>query len=456
MITRNELYYNLISRLFPDDNKIPCRSITIQVTDNCNLCCTYCYQHSKTTHKLTIEDGKKFIDLLLLDPNDPKNLYFNSSTSTGIILEFIGGEPLLEIDTINILTDYFISEMIRKNHPWATKFRISMCSNGLLYFKPEVQQYIQKHINHLGFTISIDGNKQLHDSCRIDKDGNGSYDRAIKAAEHFQQTYHRHLGTKITLSPFNIKYTSNAVISFIERGETIINVNYAYEKGWSKSDAKILYDELKRVSNYILEHGIQDEVLLSILHDSAGSSHIKITEDTWCGGNGDMLALDTYGDIYPCLRYMPSSIGPTKEKLILGNIHDGLVVTDKQKQLLANLKAITRVKQDASTPFCSSCPISEGCGDCAAYSYEIFGEIGHRTTFICDMHKARCLAQVYYKNKYYMNTSKGLPMPLNVPRDWAISIIGEEEYNMLEHLAQEAGKLYLFQHPEIMKQNELL
>ena len=42
---------------------------------------------------MSINTAKKLIDLLL-EPTD-KNKYFNSDTCSGIVLEFIGGEPLL-------------------------------------------------------------------------------------------------------------------------------------------------------------------------------------------------------------------------------------------------------------------------------------------------------------------------------------------------------------------------
>lgn len=71
------------------------------------------------------------------------------------------------------------------HHPWIDRFRVSICSNGVLYFTPKVQEFIKKHQTHLSFSISIDGNKKLHDTCRIFPDGTGSYDLAIKAAKHY-------------------------------------------------------------------------------------------------------------------------------------------------------------------------------------------------------------------------------------------------------------------------------
>ena len=75
---------------------------------------------------------------------------------------------------------------------------------------------------------------------------------------------------------------------------------------------------------------------------------------------------------------------------------------------------MTRCSQ--STDECINCPIAAGCAWCSAYNYEYFGELNKRATFICIMHKARALANVYFWNKYYR----------------AI----EEEYNMLLDLTK--------------------
>lgn len=41
------------------------RSVTFQVTDACNLACTYCYQTNKGTRVMSFETAKMFVDLLL-------------------------------------------------------------------------------------------------------------------------------------------------------------------------------------------------------------------------------------------------------------------------------------------------------------------------------------------------------------------------------------------------------
>lgn len=441
-------FQDYLQELFPIDfnllkennflgiNGISIKDITIQVTEDCNLKCTYCYQHNKTPNKLKVEDGKKFIDIILASDERSKK-YIQSKKCQGCVLNFIGGEPLLEIDTIDILTDYFINKMIELNHPWLFRYKINIGSNGLLYFDEKVQNYIKKNQGHLSIGITIDGNKELHDKCRLDHNGKGSYDRAIAALKHYQNTYNVYGLSKITLAPENINCFKQSLIDFIEKdGERQIYANCVYEKGWTVEHAKILYKELKDISNYLLNNNLQDDTFISILDLPVGTQYME--SHSFCGGNGDMIALDVYGDIYPCIRYTPSSIGNPNLKFKIGDVEHGFIYNEEQEQRLKCLACITRQSQDATTENCTNCPISSGCGDCAAYSYEVFGEVGHRTTYICDMHKARVLAAVYYKNKCFQKTGIKEPLPMNCPKEWAVPIIGEEEYNMLCDLANKS------------------
>ena len=88
-----------------------------------------------------------------------------------------------------------------------------------------------KYRDYLSFCISIDGNKELHDSCRIDFNNKGSYDRAMKAVYHFRENFPgKIIETKMTLSPFNISHTYEALINLINEGYDMIPCNCIYEK----------------------------------------------------------------------------------------------------------------------------------------------------------------------------------------------------------------------------------
>jgi sulfatase maturation enzyme AslB (radical SAM superfamily) len=71
-------------------------------------------------------------------------------------------------------------------------------------------------MDHLSFSVSIDGNKQLHDACRVFPDGSGSYDKAIAAVRHYVDVLHGTMGSKMTLAPANIAYTFEAVKGLID------------------------------------------------------------------------------------------------------------------------------------------------------------------------------------------------------------------------------------------------
>ena len=57
----------------------------------------------------------------------------------------------------------YLHKLITLNHPWLDGFKISICSNGLLYFNENVQNFLRKYKNFISLTITIDGNKELHD-----------------------------------------------------------------------------------------------------------------------------------------------------------------------------------------------------------------------------------------------------------------------------------------------------
>ena len=444
MVYRNKeiSFDDSINKLFPPKDPQPIRfngdhvrSITFQVTEDCNFRCTYCYQHEKKPNVMTFDVGKRFIDMILAD-DERSNKYMSSKKSRGCVIEFIGGEPFLEIDLIDQLTDYFIEQLILLQHPWATRYRISISTNGLLYFSPKVQKYIEKHKENLALSISVDGNKELHDACRLDKFGNGTYDRVMKAVEHYRSTYGGMVGTKMTIAPGNVDKLFGAVVSMIENGYKHINMNCVYEEGWEIHHAVTLYNELKRLSNYLLENDLVEDIYISMFDpERAGRPLDPKDNASYCGGNGLMIGVDYKGDIYPCLRFMDNAICGKQEPYIIGDVYDGIMATPEQCKRTDCLKCITRRSQ--STDECFNCPIAVGCGACTAYNYEVFGTPDKRTTFICDMHKARTLAISYLWNTYYRNKEMSDRYKLYIPRDWATKIITDEEWEFLSNLAKE-------------------
>lgn len=410
------------------DRRTHCvKSVTFVVTEDCTLRCSYCYEkHKNKNNRMSFETGKKCIDRLF-EEYEIDNGYMNSVNSEAIVLEFIGGEPLMEIDLIDKMVDYFKYKAITKKHPWAIKYMVSMTTNGTLYNDPRVQKFIQKNINNLSITITIDGNKTLHDSCRVFPDGSGSYDIVEKSVKSHLKIFPES-NTKLTIAPENVSFLVDAVKNLKNLGMVGVNANCVYEEGWTVEHAKTLYEQLKKLADYMLSD--TSDFYCSFFDFNIGSPNNKKDNNNWCGGTGLMLAFDTKGDIYPCLRYVPFTLVNQREPMIIGTVDNGIGKKDNEIKVVQLLNSITRESQ--STTECMECNISTGCGWCSGYNYDVYGTPNKRATFICITHKARVLANTYYWNKYYASIGSKERIKLNIPDNWALEIISNEELDMLK------------------------
>lgn len=426
-----EDFINYLERVYDQDRGYrKVKEITFQVTEDCCLRCTYCYQNNKTQNKLSWETAKILLDNLLNDKYD----YINSKNTLGIIFDFIGGEPFMEIELIGRIVKYAFDTMIEMDHPWLYYSIVNLCSNGILYTTPKVQEYFKIYGSLTHLTISIDGNKELHDSCRIDLNGNGSYDRAIEAVKLYRFQFNQEVPTKMTLAPNNIHYLYEAVLNLINENYKEIHLNCAYEPGWMNTHAQIMYQELKRLADYLIDNDLYNKIFVSLFKEQDFEPMSESDNANWCGGTtqGGHIAVNYTGKLYPCIRYMDSSLNNKQKSIWIGEVEKGILITEEEKENYKKISNITRRSQ--STDECFYCPIATGCGWCSAYNYEEFGTVNKRATYICIMHKATALANVYYWNKLYQKLN--LPyIKLNYLSDEdSLNIISQQELNNLKNL----------------------
>lgn len=447
MLPRREDYPGYIGRLIPNGD---IRSITFQITDDCCCKCSYCYEINKGHKMMSPETGKKLVDLLFDMYEKDDNNIINKKT-TGLVFDFIGGEPLMNIDTMDEICSYFLNKCVELHHPWLDFWRISMISNGKYYFTDKFQHFLKKWENYLSFDITIDGPKELHDSCRVYHDGTGNFDDAWAALTDFRKKYGQNFSTKITISKDNLLNMNKIVEFFVQNGITYLQGNVVFEEPWTIEQGRIFYQELKKMANYILS--CDQDIFCSFFEDEHVFYPLNLEDnDNWCGGTGKMLAFDPDGIIYPCLRYMPSSLGGEREPIIIGNVEDGIFPTPKEKHIKEYLDLITRRSQ--STDECFYCPIASGCAWCSGWNYQENGTVNKRSTRICNMHKARSLANVYFWNMYYYLNRIDKVFYMNLSKEEALKFISEDEYNMLNNLILQRLS-WLYFNGQIKSKNQL-
>jgi uncharacterized protein len=396
------------------------------------FCVHNCYQHNKNPVFMSKETTHKIVDFLF-QKDAENNPLINPIDANCLILDFIGGEPFMAVDIIDEFMRYFRRRAVELNHRWQNNYMISISTNGILYNTPEVQDFVMKNKERLSLTITIDGNKELHDSCRKFPDGRPSYD-IVEASVKAYQKLNPYLSTKLTLAPANIQHTFEAVKHLYENLKLQdVYMNCVYEEGWTYEHAKVLYEQLIKLSDWMIDNDVYQYHACSMFEESIGKPIAPTENNTYCGGCGSMLCFTPDGHIQPCLRYTHFNLNDKQPEMLLGTLERGLAETDEDKETISFLNTITRRVQ--STDECFNCPIGHGCGTCSAYDYECHSTPAKRVTFICPMHKARVLANCYFWNKVYRK--EGLPQRFayHVPDEWALNIISQEEIHKLKNLA---------------------
>ena len=361
------------------------KNITFIVTKDCQLACKYCYLVGKNNcERMPFEVAQKAIDYILTS----RTLFPESS----VVFEFIGGEPFLEIDLIDQISDYIKLRLYELNHPWFNSYRFNFSTNGILYGSPKVQNYINKNLNHVSIGITIDGTKEKHDLNRVYKDGRGSYDDVVKNIPLWLKQFPGE-GTKVTVSSNDLPYIKESVLHLFSLGIEQVNINCVFENIWKENDDQILFDQLISLADEIIEKKLYETCSCSFFGDQVGGPLDCIKDNqNWCGA-GKMLSIDAAGNFYPCTRFAQYSLR-NKKPIIIGNINDGI-----NTNLLRPFLTLDRRTQ--SKHECLTCEAAKGCAWCQGENYDAADTetIFQRSTAICKMHKARVLANNYYQAK---------------------------------------------------------
>lgn len=367
------------------------KNITFIVTKECQLACKYCYLVGKNSkERMSFEIAKQAIDYILNHEEDFKE--------ESVVWDFIGGEPFIEIDLIDKISDYLKTEMFRRDHHWFNSYRLSFSTNGLNYHTDKVQRYIEKNKEHLSIGITIDGTKQKHDLNRVYKqDGaaeRGSYDDVVKNIPLWLSQF-PHAGTKVTISSADIPYIKESVLHLFSLGIHEVNINCVFEDVWKEGDDKLFQDQLLKLADAIIDGGWYQDYACSFFSEMIGKPLDPIRDNqNWCGA-GRMLAVDAAGNFYPCTRFAGYSLR-NKKPIIIGNVYRGI-----DKNLLRPFLTLDRSTQ--SPQKCIECEVASGCAWCQGENYDAAktNTIYERSTAICLMHKARVRANNYYWNKLY-------------------------------------------------------
>ncbi len=173
---------------------VPLQTLVVNVTNQCNLACTYCYEYGEDKIVDT-ENGKQPKFMSEATARDSVEFMLRESKDSPTAhMTFFGGETLMNFPVLQSTVAY----ARRRAAEVGKQVDFSLTTNATL-LRPDVIDFLAD--NRIGVTISIDGPEELQDKFRVFKNGMGSYEIAapkIKALLARHRT--RPVGARVTLT----------------------------------------------------------------------------------------------------------------------------------------------------------------------------------------------------------------------------------------------------------------
>lgn len=336
--------------------KTAVKALCLHVAHDCNMRCRYCFASTGdfgTGRKLMPpETGRKAIDFLLDSSEGRHNLD----------VDFFGGEPLLNFNTVIETVEYALA----KEKECGRKFRFTLTTNALLLNEVH-KSFINRYIDNI--VMSIDGRREVNDRMRFRADGRGTYDDIVPkimdiAESRGQNRYY----VRGTFTRENLDF-SNDVIHLADLGFRQISVEpvvAAKDTGVDlrEEDLPVLFKEYEKLAaEYVRRH--REGRGFNFFHFMMDLDHgpCAIKRLKGCGSGCEYLAVTPDGDIYPCHQF----VGIDGFKM--GNVNNG-------KELRRDIGDMFRLSNIYTKDGCRGCWARFYCsGGCAANAYQFNGSL---------------------------------------------------------------------------------
>lgn len=306
------------------------------------------------------------------------------------VIEFHGGEPLLNFPLIRDLCEWFWQSFPEK------KMGFFLTTNGTK-FTEESFDWFQQHNKQITCCLSLDGNVEmnlLNRGCEIS-------DRVLS----FMASLWPHQSVKMTISTKTLPMLADGVI-FAHEHDLQVSANLAYGINWRESNVEVYAEQLNILIEYYLKH---PSITPCKIFDASILAKVLLpySYDRHCGAGKTFKAYDTDGKVYPC-------------HVFAGNTME----TSRWEDAEA-----TDFKDDKQfdDPECGECPIHNICPTCYGMNFIERGDVSRRDKNMCEFIKAEKLATCMLHKQKILSKD--------------IDSVTEEEYLVLKAI-QHMAKFY--------------
>ena len=280
--------------VLPDIASVPLTTMVLEVAQECNLRCTYCYA----------DGGGYGQPARLMDEDTVRTavrLLFNGSgIRETVTLVLFGGEPLLNMTAVRTA----VAEAEAAAGETGKKVVISLTTNGTLLDR-EIIDFIHNH--KIAVALSLDGPVDLHDTNRPFAGGNGSYAGIVARLKPLLAGATAPVAARVTLTPDQWHRVEEVFFHLLQLGCHEVGIAPASPVRQDllpdRNQEEALFRGFAALASAFVVAANTGRILpFSNMVELLGRLHRGETKAISCGAGYGYLAVDAGGSFYICHR----------------------------------------------------------------------------------------------------------------------------------------------------------
>lgn len=354
----------------------PLATLVLNVTNKCNLSCTYCYEYGEDR----VADGPAEGNgrAAMMDEATARKsvefLFKSSGARQQVNITFFGGETLLNFGAIEAATKRAVelAAESQRGVSFALTTNATLLTDGVIEFLTRYR---------FGINVSIDGDMGEQDRHRKFKSGKGSFDvivpRIRKLVAANRAAGGRPLGARVTLTRGASSVRS--IYTFLVGELGFDEVGFAPVTSAKDRDYSLVEDDYDQLiadfrdlsEDYVAAASKGEPHGFSNLNDLLRELHQGINKAHPCGAGLGLLGVSTEGELALCHRFVESNSHE------VGSIDEG-IDEERRGEFLrqAHISQKTDCNQCFARPHCS--------GGCYHEAHVRYGDATRANYHYCD------------------------------------------------------------------------
>ncbi len=304
--------------------EVPLTTLVVNVTNQCNLSCEYCYEYGEDKIVDT-ENGKK--PKFMSEETARQSVEFMldaSGTNDVARMTFFGGETLLNLPVLKKTIPY----ARRRGSEVGKHVEFSLTTNATLLDADTIEFLAE---NDIGVTVSIDGPRDMQNRFRVFHDGRGSYDVVLpKIKALLARHTSRPVGARVTLTSevldvVRIFRHLTEEIGFHDVGFAPVTTSPNLPHALGRSGFDQMLAQFRELADDFLEAALANRPHgFTNVRDTLEEIHKGASKAYPCGAGIGLLGVATDGDVALCHRFA----GSDEHKM--GTVATGIDQTQRQ------------------------------------------------------------------------------------------------------------------------------